>query len=73
MVQYYQIFGSKVGSHYLAIGVLTTLFGGISLLSGGKKAAASDLPPINAASKDEENFVTQFLKEAEAKDAKAKH
>ncbi|KAK7542984.1 hypothetical protein IWX49DRAFT_592806 [Phyllosticta citricarpa] len=66
MVQYYQIAGRKVGSHVLSIGVLSTLFGGIALATGGSKAKKVDnTPPINASSKDEENFIQEFLKEAE--------
>ncbi|KAK7523619.1 hypothetical protein IWZ03DRAFT_410471 [Phyllosticta citriasiana] len=50
----------------LSIGVLGTLFGGIALATGGSKAKKVDnTPPINASSKDEENFIQEFLKEAE--------
>ncbi|KAK8188391.1 hypothetical protein HDK77DRAFT_485055 [Phyllosticta capitalensis] len=66
MVQYYQIAGRKVGSHVLALTVLGSLFGGIALATGGSKAKKVDnTPPINASSKDEENFIKEFLKEAE--------
>ncbi|KAF2774520.1 hypothetical protein EJ03DRAFT_323084 [Teratosphaeria nubilosa] len=71
MVQYYQIAGQKVGSHILSIGVLSTMFLGGWALSGGSKKTAHQAPPINASSKDEENFIQEFLKSAEGdKDAK---
>ncbi|EOD53069.1 hypothetical protein GTA08_BOTSDO03642 [Neofusicoccum parvum] len=53
----------------LAMGVLGTLFTGIFAATGGSKKTVNTVPPINAASKDEENFITEFLKEAE-KDSK---
>ncbi|KAF4308474.1 hypothetical protein GTA08_BOTSDO03642 [Botryosphaeria dothidea] len=70
MVVYYQVAGRKVGSHVLAMGVLGTLFTGIFAATGGSKKTATTVPPINASSKDEENFIQEFLKEAEGKDAK---
>ncbi|OJD28744.1 atp synthase subunit k-like protein [Diplodia corticola] len=57
MVVYYEIAGRKIGSHVLAMGVLGTLFGGIFAATGGSKKVANVTPPINAASKDEENFI----------------
>ncbi|RMX78515.1 hypothetical protein D0869_09024 [Hortaea werneckii] len=53
------IAGQKVGSHMLSIGVLSTLFGGIWAMSGGSKKSAgpNNTPPLNASSKDEENFI----------------
>lgn len=66
MVQYYQIAGRKVASHVLSMTVLGAVFGGITLATGGSKAKKADnIPPINASSKDEENFIKEFLKEAE--------
>ncbi|EGP87458.1 unnamed protein product [Zymoseptoria tritici ST99CH_1A5] len=76
MVVYYELFGQKVGSHILAIGTLTTLFAGTWAMTGGsKKSPIQNAPQIQASSKDEENFIQQFLKEAEAdnKKAGAKH
>ncbi|CZT17861.1 uncharacterized protein RCC_03697 [Ramularia collo-cygni] len=70
MVAYYEIFGQKVGSHILSIGVLSTMFVGTWAMAGGKKSPASNTPPINASSKDEENFIQQFLKEAEKDEKK---
>lgn len=47
----------------LAIGTLTTVFGGAFLATrgGGKKEGAKNTPPINASSKEEENFITYVL------------
>lgn len=39
------------------MGVLGTLFGGIFAATGGSKKVANAAPPINASSKDEENFI----------------
>ncbi|KAK6085563.1 hypothetical protein SCUP515_00670 [Seiridium cupressi] len=59
MVQMYNIFGRQVGSHYLAMGVLGAIFGGsyMSLGGGSKAKAATQTPPINASSSDEEDFI----------------
>ncbi|ETS83604.1 hypothetical protein PFICI_05480 [Pestalotiopsis fici W106-1] len=74
MVQTYSILGRQVGSHYLAMGVLTALFGGTyAAVGGGSKASAAvKTPPINASSSDEESFIKNFLDQAN-KDEKAKH
>ncbi|KAK5118469.1 hypothetical protein LTR62_002984 [Meristemomyces frigidus] len=76
MVVYYELFGQKVGSHVLSIATLSTMFVGTWALSGGSKKAVEKTPPIQASSKDEENFIQEFLKNAEAEDkgkAGAKH
>ncbi|ROW02093.1 hypothetical protein VSDG_02498 [Cytospora chrysosperma] len=57
MVQYYNLFGAKVGSHYLAMGVLAALFGGTSMAIGGGSKKATQTPPLNAASPDEADFI----------------
>ncbi|KAH0443833.1 hypothetical protein CKAH01_03017 [Colletotrichum kahawae] len=74
MVQMYTVAGRQIGSHYLAMGVLATLFGGaIYGTSGGSKAnKATAIPPINAATSDEADFIKKFLDSAD-KDEKAKH
>ncbi|KAH8912922.1 hypothetical protein BR93DRAFT_922898 [Coniochaeta sp. PMI_546] len=73
MVQYYNIFGRQVGSHYLSMAVLATIFGGsYAALSGPSKAPAAT-PPINASSSDEADFIKKFLDQAEADDKKTKH
>ncbi|KKF92760.1 hypothetical protein CFIMG_005179RA [Ceratocystis fimbriata CBS 114723] len=68
MVAYYSIFGRQVGSHYLSMAVLGSVFGGVYLSSSGKKAPTPGVvPPINAANSDEADFITKFLAEAEKK------
>ncbi|KAI6376186.1 hypothetical protein MCOR25_002821 [Pyricularia grisea] len=69
MVQYYQIAGRKVGSHYLAMGVLTAMFGGVyaSLSGPSKVPKAGTTPPINAASSDEADFIKKFLEDNSGK------
>ncbi|KAH7630897.1 hypothetical protein B0T09DRAFT_382806 [Sordaria sp. MPI-SDFR-AT-0083] len=54
--QYYNVFGQKVASQYLAMGVLGSLFGGVYLASGGSKSTPAT-PPINASSSDEADFI----------------
>ncbi|KAF2836112.1 hypothetical protein M501DRAFT_997351 [Patellaria atrata CBS 101060] len=74
MVVYYEIFGRKVGSHVLSMATLGTTFAGSWLaLRGDGKKTAQQTPPINASSKDEENFIQDFLKQAEAEEKKLKH
>ncbi|OAA57063.1 hypothetical protein SPI_07444 [Niveomyces insectorum RCEF 264] len=69
MVAKYPIAGFQVGSHYLAIATLTTVFGGAYLATrGGKKTTAT--PPINASSSDEEDFIKKFLESADADEKK---
>lgn len=44
------------------MGVLGTLFAGSwAMMGGSKKTSANNQPPINASSKDEENFI-QYVK-----------
>ncbi|OJJ95892.1 hypothetical protein ASPACDRAFT_81648 [Aspergillus aculeatus ATCC 16872] len=73
MVVYYQIAGRKVGSHYLAMGVLGALFGGVKLAMGGGSQPKPATPPIQASSKDEEEFITDFLKQVNGDDKKKDH
>jgi len=70
MVAYYDILGQKIGSHWLSIGTLSTAFVGIWALSGGQKKLADQGPPINATSKEEENFVQEFLRNADSEAGK---
>ncbi|SPQ25457.1 e3f4c944-add2-4e60-b40d-b33ea9685ffd [Thermothielavioides terrestris] len=70
MVQTYSIFGKQVASHYLAMGVLGTLFGGVYLSTGGSKKTPA-APPINASSPDEADFIKKFIEEADAEEKKA--
>ncbi|KAL6862875.1 hypothetical protein ACO1O0_003114 [Amphichorda felina] len=71
-VAYYTIAGRQVGGHYLAMGILGGLFGGIyAATSGPKKAAtANNTPPINASSSDEADFIKKFLEEQDASEKK---
>ncbi|KAL4952416.1 hypothetical protein BDW69DRAFT_167783 [Aspergillus filifer] len=74
MVQYYKIAGQTVGSHHLSLGILSALFGGIFVATrGGGAAAKPATPPIQASSKDEENFIQDFLKQVDGGDKKASH
>ncbi|TQN74056.1 ATP synthase subunit K, partial [Colletotrichum shisoi] len=57
MVQMYTIAGRQVGSHYLAMGVLATIFGGAYVGTSGSKPKATAAPPINASSSDEADFI----------------
>ncbi|KAJ0306723.1 hypothetical protein COL5a_006079 [Colletotrichum fioriniae] len=57
MVQMYTIAGRQIGSHYLAMGVLATLFGGAFYGTSGSKPKATATPPINASSSDEADFI----------------
>ncbi|KAK3115634.1 hypothetical protein LTR53_004841 [Teratosphaeriaceae sp. CCFEE 6253] len=58
----------------LAIATLGTTFAGASLFMGGSPKPEQKTPPIKASSKDEENFIQDFLKQAEADEkSKAKH
>ncbi|KAK6521960.1 hypothetical protein TWF281_002533 [Arthrobotrys megalospora] len=71
MVAYYTIAGKQVGSHVLSIATLATVFG-LSYISTGGSKKPQATPPIQATSKDEENFIQEFIKQAEA-EGKAKH
>ncbi|KAJ9298185.1 hypothetical protein DTO271G3_3790 [Paecilomyces variotii] len=74
MVAYYQIAGKKVGSHYLAMGVLGAIFGTTYLATrGGAAKNTAQGPPINAASKDEEQFIQDFLKNVDGGSKAASH
>ncbi|TVY47415.1 hypothetical protein LOCC1_G004406 [Lachnellula occidentalis] len=66
MTVFYNIAGRQIGSHYLAIATLSTVFGGaFYALSGGSAAKKSQGPPLNAQSPDEEKFIKDFLSSAE--------
>ncbi|ODH13007.1 hypothetical protein ACO22_07693 [Paracoccidioides brasiliensis] len=72
MVVYYQIAGRKVGSHVLAMATLGTTFLA-SYLAMPSKADKQKGPPIKASSKDEEQFIQEFLKTMDAEEKKEKH
>lgn len=64
-VQMYTIAGRQIGSHYLAIGVITAAGAGIYAATRGPSKAKVDTPPINAGSPDEEKFIKDFLTKAD--------
>ncbi|KAF8441877.1 hypothetical protein BGX38DRAFT_1203375 [Terfezia claveryi] len=77
MVAQFNILGRQVGSHYLAIATLgTTFLGSWLAMRGGSKSqdpSGKPTPPIQASTSDEESFIKDFLKAAEAEEKKAKH
>ncbi|KAK5163223.1 uncharacterized protein LTR77_010809 [Saxophila tyrrhenica] len=74
MVVYYQIAGQKIGSHWLSIATLSTMFIGSWASMGGSKKEAPKAPPINAKDQDEEKFIQEFIKAAEQESGEgAKH
>ncbi|KAI2614708.1 uncharacterized protein GGS25DRAFT_472783 [Hypoxylon fragiforme] len=73
MVAMYTVFGRQVGSHYLAMGVLSAIFGGAYLGLKGPSKKTTQAPPINASSPDESDFIQNFLKQADEDEKKSKH
>ncbi|KAK0511368.1 hypothetical protein JMJ35_005941 [Cladonia borealis] len=73
MVAQYTIFGRQVGSHILSMATLGTLFAGSAIALSGEKKAKEQGPPINAQSTEEEQFIQDFIKNANAEEQKAKH
>ncbi|KAL2810887.1 hypothetical protein BJX63DRAFT_433850 [Aspergillus granulosus] len=73
MVQYYAIAGRQVGSHHLALGILSSLFGGVYLATRGGSQPKPAAPPIKAESKDEETFIQDFLKQVNGEEKKTGH
>ncbi|KAI9677727.1 MAG: hypothetical protein M1829_002499 [Trizodia sp. TS-e1964] len=74
MVVYYTIAGRQFGSHVLAMATLGTMATiGLVSQAGGAKKTKDSTPPINATNADEETFIRDFLKNAEADDKRAKH
>ncbi|KAJ6075079.1 uncharacterized protein N7446_002856 [Penicillium canescens] len=63
MVVYYQIAGKKVGSH-----VHLRRF--VGCYERWREAQDRSGPPINASSKDEENFIQNFMKEVDGGEKK---
>ncbi|KAF3922775.1 hypothetical protein AA313_de0200635 [Arthrobotrys entomopaga] len=57
MVAYYTIAGKQVGSHVLSMATLGAVFGLSYLGMGGSSKKPQTTPPIQASSKDEENFI----------------
>jgi len=69
MVVMYNIAGRQIGSHWLAMTTLATVFGATAFSMSGGAAKKAQGPPINAQSPDEEKFIQDFLKQAEGGDA----
>ncbi|KAJ2917931.1 hypothetical protein MD484_g2516, partial [Candolleomyces efflorescens] len=77
----YQVFGRAIKNEYLALGTFATAFTGAFLATRGgeKKAPPADVKqakaqvPVNAGSKDEEDFIRKFIAEAEKEGAGASH
>ncbi|KPI42907.1 uncharacterized protein AB675_2185 [Cyphellophora attinorum] len=67
-VAMYNIFGRQVGAHWLSMATLGSA-AALPFLFGGKKTepGSKNTPPINASSKAEEDFISDFLKDSEKK------
>ncbi|GLB39291.1 putative protein of unknown function (DUF2611) [Lyophyllum shimeji] len=77
----YVIMGRAVKNEHLALGILTTVFGGAALAMRSKKKETppangqsiqqlKESVPINAGSSEEEQFIKNFIAEAEKEEAK---
>jgi F-type H+-transporting ATPase subunit k len=73
MVVMYSIAGRQIGSHWLAMATLGTMAVVTTMSIGGGAAKKNQGPPINAQSLDEENFIKEFMKNAEADEKKVSH
>ncbi|KAK9240301.1 hypothetical protein V1525DRAFT_395575 [Lipomyces kononenkoae] len=69
----YHILGRSVKPHQLAIATLGTTGLLVFGLTRGKKSEQPTLPPINASSPEEEDFVKTFLKSIESEEKKPAH
>ncbi|KAI5305899.1 3-deoxy-7-phosphoheptulonate synthase [Ascosphaera pollenicola] len=69
MVATYTVFGRQVGSHILSMATIGTVVGGVALSTGGKKDKTAE-PPISAGSKDEEQFIKEFLQNVQSEEKK---
>ncbi|KAJ1646714.1 hypothetical protein J3B02_000425 [Coemansia erecta] len=68
---YFNIAGRKVATHHLVLGVLAGY--GLVINAALPKTDKTQSPPINAASKEEGDFVAKFLESVEAEEKKNKH
>ncbi|KAK9460748.1 uncharacterized protein V1516DRAFT_677553 [Lipomyces oligophaga] len=69
--QIYHIAGRAFKPHQLAIATLSLgAFVAVAATSGKKPEEATTLPPINASSPEEEDFVKTFLKSLDAEEPK---
>ncbi|KAK9320731.1 hypothetical protein V1517DRAFT_328533 [Lipomyces orientalis] len=69
----YHILGRAFKPHQLAIATLGTTGLLVFGLSGGSKSEKASMPPINASSPEEEDFVKTFLKSLESEEKKPAH
>ncbi|KAK9464850.1 hypothetical protein V1512DRAFT_267331 [Lipomyces arxii] len=69
----YTILGRVFQPHQLAIATLGSAGLLVFALTGGKKAESTTMPPINASSPEEEDFVKTWLKSLEAEEKKPAH
>ncbi|CAG8646397.1 13636_t:CDS:2 [Cetraspora pellucida] len=73
----YMIAGRKIGSEYLAIATLSTIglgvYAAVKRVQSKRPNPLTDSPPINASSAEEEAFIQEFLKSAEADENKKEH
>ncbi|KAG9287001.1 hypothetical protein G9A89_022965 [Geosiphon pyriformis] len=71
----YVIAGRHIPTQYLTLATWGTIGLGVYAFSRRAKANAPDpltsSPPINASSPEEEDFIKEFIKNAEAEDKKA--
>ncbi|KAF8464069.1 hypothetical protein BDZ91DRAFT_730674 [Kalaharituber pfeilii] len=73
MVAKFNILGKQVGSHYLALLTLGSTFAIAKLAMGGGDKNQKPTPPIAASSGEEEEFIKQFLAQAEAESKPKAH
>ncbi|KAG6038551.1 hypothetical protein E4U41_004088 [Claviceps citrina] len=66
-VSTFNIAGRQVGGHYIAMGILGSIFGGVYYAVSGPRTPAKATPPINASSSDEADFIKKFMEEQEKK------
>ncbi|KAI5783917.1 hypothetical protein DFH27DRAFT_577848 [Peziza echinospora] len=73
MVATFNIFGRPVQSHILSMATLgTTFLAGMYFTRDTGDKNAVKTPPIKASSTEEEEFIKQFLAQAEAEEKKTK-
>ncbi|KAF7724799.1 hypothetical protein EC973_000756 [Apophysomyces ossiformis] len=70
MAGHYVIAGKAIPNHLIAIGFISAYAAAGIGFSMKPKAPQPATPPIKASSADEEEFIRQFLKEAEAEEKK---
>ncbi|RXK42685.1 hypothetical protein M231_00241 [Tremella mesenterica] len=70
----YVIAGKAIKNEYLALGTIFAAVGAAVVSSGGSKKSSSTIPPIaetvKSESKEEADFIQQFVAEAEKEEKK---